>query len=957
MDELVAIIQRLISERGIQILSDKRLYNIVLDLSSDFRSNFEFQKILKAIVDNGFMSSIIDTPHDNRFMAIAKTARQINSKYWLDIIDSTKIVGAISLGAGLITKEDCEKILFDKDSDNHIKNGETTQNKSGNDNIEYFGKGEINKKSFTSNVEISNMESIFVDLTEDNSFSDESTNNRKDKGLINPWEPFTKYKFPTTTLLKRYYSKSDVDMEDVRVNSSRIVEVLKSFEIQVTKIRATVGPVVTFHEITLADGERISKIHSLEKDIAISLPGRGVRILAPIPGKGTIGIEIPNKSPKIVSMESVLYTKQYRESRMELPLSIGITPSNEVFMADLAKLPNLLISGSTGQGKSVCLNSIIISLLFKKHPNELKFVLMDTRLVEFGLYKKIAPHFLATLPNNEKNPIISDAVDGIKVLSSLCELLESRYELLKKALVKNIVDYNNKFIHRHLNPSNGHAYMPYIVTIIDEYSDFMQVNGSEFEQLLTRLAKLGRAVGLHFIISTRQPTTDIITHNIKNFFTTRIAFRVPSQEESRNIINRSGAEQLLGVGDMLFTNGGEPVRVQCAFIDTPEIEAVNDYIASQPGPAEPLELLDINDNNIDLGTNVAETDVLYPDPLFDEAAHAIVKTQQGSTSMIQRRFSIGYNHAGKLMDQLKRCGIVGPAKDSQPREVLIDNEYELNFILTQIHNGIPLNKITRIKKTKGQNVTSGINHNSSANPPSEPYYQKDSSWKGCGGCLVSIIIIILLAWTFGIFDSKEKGQNKVASTQSIEYKDISFMDIRLDGDFVSVLKDMKANPNIDDVKVINIKEEEYNVALCTKSNTMFIDLDSIRESLPIDTVITASAKLDGSIVGIFASVFNNKVIKINILTPNSNMVFLKSLLTDKYGVATDSVNQASKGEGEFSYYWRFENGSVYLNYSEYSDDECMIVIKSSEIPKYNQLLEEQENVKKDSANNMASKII
>lgn len=956
MDELVAIIRSLVAERGLQILSDKRLYSIVLDLSSVFRSNVGYQKILKVIVDNDFMSSIINTPHESRFIAIANTARQIKSTYWLDSIDSTKIISAISLGAGLISKDDCERILFDKKTDYNIKNKDEDKKKKQNENPELFVSGEKNKNSLVGNEERPNSESLIVDLTNYNSSIKETSSISKDKELINPREPFANYKFPTTSLLKRYDNKYNVDMEEVRVNNTRIVEVLKSFGVRVTKIHATVGPVVAFYEITLAEGERISKIRSLETDIAISLAARGIRILAPIPGKGTIGIEVPNKNPQIVSIESVLNTKLYRETKAELPLSIGITPSNEVFMADLTKLPNLLISGSTGQGKSVCLNTIITSLLFKRHPNELKFVLMDTKLVEFGLYKKIAPHFLATLTNNEDNPIISDTYDGIKVLNSLCDLLESRYELLKKAMVKNIVDYNNKFIHRHLNPSEGHAYMPYIVTIIDEYSDFIQLDGDKFEQLLTKLAKLGRAVGLHFIISTRQPTSDIITRNIKNYFTTRIAFRVPSQEESRNIINRSGAEQLLGRGDMLFTNDGESIRVQCAYIDTLEIEAVNSYIASQPGPVEPLELTGNDVNNNEIVTIDNKSDILHPDPFFDDAAHAIVKTQQGSTSMIQRRFSIGYNRAGRLMDQLELAGIVGPAKGSQPREVLVDNDFELNSILTQIHNGVPINKINRIKKSTTQN-NSRLNNASSSNRPTKVQYQKDSSWKGCGGCLVSIIIIILLAWTFGFFDSKHKSQEKPSSPTSIEYKDISFMDIKLSGDFASVLKEMEANPNINGVKVVNIKGEDYNVALYTKSNTMFLSLDSIKEGLPLDTVITASAKIDNSIVGIFASVFNNKVIKINILTPNSNMVFLESILANKYGVPTDSVNQARKDEGEFSYYWRFENGTVYLNYSEYFEDQCMIVIKSSDISKYRQILKEQESVKKDSAHNMASKII
>lgn len=526
MDELVDIIRRLVSEKGLQLLSDKRLYNIVLDLSPDFRSNIGYQKILKAIVDNDYMRTVMDTPHDSRFIAIANTAKRIKSEYWLDSIDSMKIICAISLGAGLISNDDCERTLFDKKSDTIIRNKKENQCEKRNKNPQIIAYGDKNNSHLSTN-----------------------------------------------------------------------------------------------------------------------------------------GLRPSSKSP------------------------IGGIGNDEI-----------------------------------------------------------------------------DTIEG-----------------------KESVNY---------------------------------------------------------------------------------------------------------------------------------------------------------------------------DPFFDDAARAIVKTQQASTSMIQRRFSIGYHRAGRLMDQLELCGIVGHAKGSQPREVLVDNEYELNSILEQVHNGVPAGKIAPQKTSAIHNNSSLYNGSTSIPPtPTKIQYKKDSSWKGCSGCLVSIIVILLSVWVFGFFDSKDKNQGNIVAKTSMVYKDISFMDITLGGDYGAVLKGMKANPNINDVKVVNLKGEEYNVALYTKSNTMFLDLDSIKEGLPLDTVITASAKLDGSIVGIFASVFNNKVIKINIITPNSNMVFLKSLLADKYGVASDSVNQASKGEGEFSYYWRFENGSVYLNYSEYSEDECMIVIKSSEIPKYNQILEEQENVKKDSAHNMASKII
>ena len=442
---------------------------------------------------------------------------------------------------------------------------------------------------------------------------------------------------------------------------------------------------VTLYEITPAEGVRISKIRGLEADIALSLSALGIRIIAPIPGKGTIGIEVPNKNPQIVSMESVLNSKKFQTTKMALPMALGKTITNEVFMVDLAKIPHLLVAGATGMGKSVGLNAIITSLLYKKHPNELKFVLVDPKKVEFSVYSRITSHYMAALPENEEEPIITDVQKVVRTLNSLCKLMDHRYDLLKKAQVKKIDEYNDKFIHHKLKLTDGHEYMPYIVVIIDEFGDLIMTAGKEIELPIARIAQLARAVGIHMIIATQRPTTKIITGNIKANFPGRMAFRVASQIDSRTILDRTGAEQLVGRGDMLFLSGGDPVRVQCAFIDTPEIEGVNEHIEAQAGPVEPMELPEPDDPQGGVGGPSGDSNLGSLDPFFDEAARAIVITQQGSTSMIQRRFSIGYNRAGRLMDQLEAAGIVGAAQGSKPREVLIADENTLNVTLAQVH--------------------------------------------------------------------------------------------------------------------------------------------------------------------------------------------------------------------------------------------------------------------------------
>ena len=502
---------------------------------------------------------------------------------------------------------------------------------------------------------------------------------------INPHEPFINWKYPTLNLLKQYDSDNNVnfvDKEELEANKNRIIKVLNDFGVQIRSIRATVGPTITLYEITPAQGVRISKIKNLEDDIALSLAAIGIRIIAPMPGKGTIGIEVPNAKPSIVSMFSILNSRKFQESTMELPIALGKTITNDVYMVDLAKIPHLLVAGATGQGKSVGLNAIITSLLYKKHPNDLKIVLVDPKKVEFSIYAPIAKPFMAAVEENEDEPIITDVQKVVKTLKGLCVLMDNRYDMLKAAGARNIKEYNSKFLNHQLNPEEGHEFMPYIVVIIDEFGDLILTAGKEIEMPITRIAQLARAVGIHMIIATQRPTTSIITGNIKANFPGRIAFRVGAMMDSRIILDRPGAQQLVGRGDMLYLNGGEPTRVQCAFVDTPEVEDISKFIATQPGPVEPLLIPEpvAEDGGI-AGGSLDEN----LDPLFEDAARTIVLNQQGSTSMIQRRFSIGYNRAGRLMDQMEKAGIVGAAQGSKPREVLIGDEMSLESLLATLY--------------------------------------------------------------------------------------------------------------------------------------------------------------------------------------------------------------------------------------------------------------------------------
>ena len=505
--------------------------------------------------------------------------------------------------------------------------------------------------------------------------------------LSTPYDPkrdLENYRYPTLDLLQKYETdgKPYIDMEEQTRNKNRIVEVLRSFGVEISSIKATVGPTITLYEITPASGVRISKIKNLEDDIALSLAALGIRIIAPIPGKGTVGIEVPNAKPATVSMESILNSKKFQESTMELPCAIGKTITNEVFMFDLAKAPHLLVAGATGQGKSVGLNAIITSLLYKKHPAEMKIVLVDPKKVEFSVYSSIEKHFLAKIPDDDAEPIITDVTKVIHTLNSLCKEMDTRYDLLKMAQARNIKEYNKKFIDRQLNPQNGHKYMPYIVVVIDEFGDLIMTAGKEVELPIARIAQLARAVGIHMIIATQRPTTNIITGTIKANFPSRIAFRVGAMIDSRTILDRPGAQQLIGRGDMLYLNGGEPVRVQCAFVDTPEVERINQFIADQQGYLSAFEL-PMPDLGEDEGDESRDVDMQHLDPMFEDAARLIVREQSGSTSLIQRKFAIGYNRAGRLMDQLEKAGIVGAAHGSKPREVLIMDENSLENLLAQ----------------------------------------------------------------------------------------------------------------------------------------------------------------------------------------------------------------------------------------------------------------------------------
>jgi len=495
-----------------------------------------------------------------------------------------------------------------------------------------------------------------------------------DFGLFDPTLDLSNYKYPTIDLLKEYSTGGiTINQEELEENKNKIVETLRNYKIEIAQIKATVGPSVTLYEIVPEAGIRISKIKSLEDDIALSLSALGIRIIAPIPGKGTIGIEVPNKNPTMVSMKSVIGSAKFQEAEMELPLALGKTISNETFVVDLAKMPHLLMAGATGQGKSVGLNAVITSLLYKKHPAEIKFVLVDPKKVELTLFNKIERHYLAMLPDSD-DAIITDNAKVVNTLNSLCVEMDNRYSLLKDAMVRNIKEYNEKFKSRKLNPENGHRFLPYIILVVDEFADLIMTAGKEVEIPIARLAQLARAIGIHLIIATQRPSVNVITGLIKANFPARIAFRVSSKIDSRTILDNQGADQLIGRGDMLYHNGNDVVRVQCAFVDTPEVEKIVDFIGSQK--AYPTAYLLPEFVGEESGINL-DMDISERDTLFREAAEVIVMAQQGSASLLQRKLKLGYNRAGRLIDQLEAAGIVGPFEGSKARNVTISDMNDL----------------------------------------------------------------------------------------------------------------------------------------------------------------------------------------------------------------------------------------------------------------------------------------
>ena len=503
-------------------------------------------------------------------------------------------------------------------------------------------------------------------------------------GKYDPTLDLSHYNPPTLDLLKVYGTDNEtqIDMVEQNANKNKIITILQNFGIEIDNIKATVGPTITLYEIVPKAGIRISKIRNLEYDIMLSLAATGIRIIAPIPGKGTIGIEVPNSDPQVVSMHSIIASKKFQESKFELPVAFGRTITNEIFMVDLAKMPHLLVAGATGQGKSVGLNAIITSLLYKKHPSQLKLVLVDPKKVEFNIYGDIDKHFLAKLPDGD-DAIITDTSKVVETLNSLCKEMDDRYDLLKKAHVRNIKEYNEKFFIRHLNPEKGHRFLPYIVVIVDEFGDLIMTAGKEVEMPIARIAQLARAVGIHMIIATQRPSVNIITGVIKANFPARVAFRVSSMIDSRTILDSPGANQLVGRGDMLFSQGNDLTRVQCAFVDTPEVENIVHHISQQQAYPTAFYLPEYTGVESE-GIDASSVDMTKRDPLFEEAARLIVANQQGSTSLIQRKFSIGYNRAGRIVDQLEVVGIIGPFEGSKARQVLVMDSYQLEQMLKNL---------------------------------------------------------------------------------------------------------------------------------------------------------------------------------------------------------------------------------------------------------------------------------
>ena len=586
---------------------------------------------------------------------------------------------------------------FKKEStkDNSIDDFEEVSNDFGSDDdIEETNNDENDNEELIEEIDEENLSELNENvIEEENQLKNEKLELKVEKGVdekkaknlsSNVYDPeldLSNYKYPKVDLLNDTTDKKiQVSKDELTSNKNRIIETLKNFKIEIAKIKATIGPTVTLYEIVPEAGIKISKIKNLEDDIALSLSALGIRIIAPIPGKGTIGIEVPNKNREIVSLRSVMSTEKFIKSDYELPLILGKTISNEVFLADLTKMPHILVAGATGQGKSVGLNVMLSSLLYKKHPSILKFVLIDPKKVELSLFNKIEKHFLAKLPDSEE-PIITETKKVVHTLNSLCTEMDVRYNLLKDAHARNLKEYNKKFINRKLNPNEGHRYLPYIVLVIDELADLMMTAGKEIETPIARLAQLARAIGIHLIVATQRPSVNVITGVIKANFPTRLSFKVTSNMDSRTILDTKGAEQLVGMGDMLFSSGSEIIRLQCPFVDTPEIERICEQIGSQRGYVSAYLLPEYIDEN---EKQIADIDLSDRDPLFEDAARLIVASQTGSTSLLQRKLKLGYNRAGRLTDQLEVAGIVGPSEGSKPRQVLIQDEYSLEKLLNDL---------------------------------------------------------------------------------------------------------------------------------------------------------------------------------------------------------------------------------------------------------------------------------
>ena len=580
----------------------------------------------------------------------------------------------------ILNKDETPPIVKENLQEEIIENNLTFENKKviKNNNNSSNNKDKIDIESdieIDLNLEVKKIED------EDLLSQKEISNKIEDLGEYDPTLDLSNYKLPPINILNEYGSgKIEVDKDELELNKNKIVETLANYKIGISSINATVGPTITLYEIVPEAGIRISKIKNLEDDIALSLSALGIRIIAPIPGKGTIGIEVPNQNPATVSMKTVLSSDKFQNSELELPIALGKTISNQTFVADLAKMPHLLMAGATGQGKSVGLNAILASLLYKKHPAQVKFVLVDPKKVELTLFNKIEKHFLAKLPNSEE-AIITDTKKVINTLNSLCIEMDQRYDLLQKAQCRNISEYNNKFINRKLNPNNGHRYLPYIVLVIDEFADLIMTAGKEVETPIARLAQLARAIGIHLIIATQRPSVNVITGIIKANFPARVAFRVTSKIDSRTILDAGGADQLIGRGDMLVSLGSDLVRVQCAFIDTPEVEKLTEFISKQKSYPEAFLLPEYVNENEGNNLNASLDD---KDSMFEEAARIVVMHQSGSTSLIQRKLKLGYNRAGRIIDQLEVAGIVGPFEGSKARQVLVTDELTLEELLKKL---------------------------------------------------------------------------------------------------------------------------------------------------------------------------------------------------------------------------------------------------------------------------------